>query len=100
MKLKIYLIVLLVISLVKITADAKSENELLLALSFSFLCWCYIYNECFDSYLQYKRKEKIRTDIELIIKNYDESTFDKFLHPYKNREKEVRMVRTRPDDVD
>ena len=73
MKLKIYLIVLLVISLVKITADAKSENELLLALSFSFLCWCYICNECFDSYLQYKRKEKIKAEIEVVIKNYDAS---------------------------
>ena len=71
--LKIYLIILLVISLVKTTADAKSENELLLALSFSFLCWCYIYNECFDSYLQYKRKEKIKAEIELVIKNYDAS---------------------------
>ena len=78
MKLKIYLIVLLVISLVKIIADAKSENELLLALSFSFLCWFLqlvftIYNECFDSYLQYKRKEKIKAEIEVVIKNYDAS---------------------------
>ena len=83
MKFKICLIVLIVISLVKIIADAKTENELLLALSFSFLCGCYIIIECFDSYLQYKRKAKIKAEIELVIKNYDASIFDKFLHTKK-----------------
>ena len=60
---------------------------------------CYIFNNCFGSYLQYKRKDKVRADVELLIKNDDAAIFDKFLHPKKIREEEVRMVQTQPDDV-
>lgn len=60
---------------------------------------CYIFNNCFGSYLQYKRKDKVRADVELLIKNDDAAIFDKFLYPKKIREEEVRMVQTQPDDV-
>ena len=100
MKIKICLSVLIVAFLVKTAVVAESGNKLLLAFSFSFLFGCYILMTVLIFIYNTRERKKIRTDIVLIIKNYDESTFDKFLHPHKNREKEVRMIRTRPDDVD
>lgn len=70
-------ILIIVVILVKIQ-DGNDPN-LFLAYFFGYL-FRYCMGNYILSYLLYKKREKIKSEIEIIIRNYESSTTNEFLH--------------------
>ena len=68
---------MIVVILVKIQ-DGKNRNAFL-AYFFGYLVG-YCISNCVLSYLPYKKREKIKSEIEIVIRYYELSTTNEFLH--------------------
>ena len=71
----------------------KQKNMLAFAFGLSFMFGVYV-GHCILSFLLWKKKQKVITEIDLVIRNYEstaESDFDKFLYSKKKKHKKRNM---------
>ena len=67
----------------------KQKNMLSFAFGLSFIFGVYV-GHCILSFLLWKKKQKVITEIDLVIRNYEstaESDFDKFLYSKKKSQR-------------
>ena len=90
---KVWIVICLGISLIKILSDVETKNMFAFALGLSFMFCTYV-GHCILHFVLQEKKQEIVAEIDLILKKYEDeckltsTDFREFIHSEKT-EKEV-----------